>query len=78
MKAFTKNRLDAARNGTGHWKNVSPEIKASAIRLHNELNMPGANITGYVINVDYAVSKLPRVRYYEWLNGVGNLVSPKP
>jgi Holliday junction resolvase-like predicted endonuclease len=76
MKAFTENRLNQAVSGQGHWKNVSPEVQSNARKLLDLLE--DVPIRGYVINVDYAVSKFPRIRYYEWLNGVGNLANPTP
>jgi Holliday junction resolvase-like predicted endonuclease len=76
MKAFTETRLNQAISQAGHWKNVSPETLRNAQKILNAIEeFP---IKGYVLNVDYAVSKLPRVRYYDWLNGVGNLANPKP
>jgi hypothetical protein len=78
MKAFTEDRLNKAVSRTGHWNNVSLETRTDAISILEKIDLPGSHIQGYVVNVDYAVSKLTRVRYYEWLNGVGNLVNPKP
>ena len=57
-------------------KNLQTVLQTSLMNPIDALEY--SPIRGYVVNVDYAVSKLPRVRYYEWLNGVGNLVNPTP
>lgn len=78
MKTFTESRLQDASLRTGHWKNASQEVVDNAKRLLADIRVNLVPIKGYVINVDYAVSKFPQIRYYEWLNGVGNLVNPNP
>jgi len=78
MKAFAEDRLNKAVLGVGHWANVSDETIDNAKRLLNDIRLKKTPVTGYVINVDYAVSKFPKIKYYEWLNGVGNLVNPAP
>jgi hypothetical protein len=78
MKTFTESRLQQAVLGQGHWANVSEEVASNARKILNEIRRPGSTVHGYVVNVDYAVSKLPKVRYYEWLNGVGDLANPRP
>lgn len=78
MKKFTKDRLQRAVDAKGHWKNVDADTQRSARELLTAINQKNTSFRGYVINVDYAVSKLPRVRYYEWAKGLGERVNPRP
>jgi hypothetical protein len=78
MKTFTESRLNQAVSKSGHWKNVSQKTIDDAQSILRAIQVDGATIQGYVINVDYAVSKFPKLRYYEWQNGVGDLVNPRP
>jgi hypothetical protein len=71
MKKFTESRLEIAAGGEGRWASAKPEVIARANMLLDDIK-DGVPFRGIVIDIQYAVSSNPRMRFYHWYEkGVG-------
>jgi Holliday junction resolvase-like predicted endonuclease len=79
MERCARTRLEAARDKTGHWKNVDDETSANADSLLKAMDgPPPAPTRGIAINVDHAMTWFKKTTFYEWDRGryPTNIINP--